>query len=105
VALDLSAKFAASRRRLWIKGAMLHGSRHVNCYPLATNPEDSMDLEKKNESARYASKLYQAVMSLKPGELCAVHQVHRMAKALALVEGMAARTHSPQEVLGVSRTH
>ena len=64
-----------------------------------------MDPEKKNESTCYASKLYQAVMSLKPSDLSPARQVHRMAQALALVEGMAARAHSPAEALGTQRTH
>ena len=63
-----------------------------------------MDLEKKSESTRYASKLHQAVLSLKPGEVSASHQVYRMAKALALVEMMAARAHSAN-VSPSSQTH
>lgn len=64
-----------------------------------------MDLEKKSESTCYASKLYQAVLSLKPSDLSAVHQVHRMAKALALVEMMGARSPSPAEAMSTPRTH
>ncbi len=64
-----------------------------------------MDLEKKNESTCYASKLYQAVLSLKPGDLSAAHQVHRMAKALALVEMMSGRTQSAVDALGNRQAH
>ena len=55
-----------------------------------------MDPEKKTESSRYASMLYQAVLSLNPGELSPIRQVHRMAKALALVELMGNRAQPPQ---------
>jgi hypothetical protein len=55
-----------------------------------------MDPEKKTESSRYASMLYQAVLSLKPGQLSPMREVHRMAKALALVEVMGARAQPPQ---------
>jgi hypothetical protein len=64
-----------------------------------------MDLEKNSESTCYASKLYQAVLSLKPSDLSAAHQVHRMAKALALVEMMSARAQSPGDVLKTQHTH
>ena len=64
-----------------------------------------MDLEKKSESTCYASKLYQAVLSLKPSDLAAGHQVHRMAKALALVEMMAGRAQSAVDALGSRQTH
>ena len=64
-----------------------------------------MDLEKKSESTRYASKLYQAVLSLKPGEVSAGHQVHRMAKALALVEMMAARAQPSGDLLNTRQAH
>jgi hypothetical protein len=53
-----------------------------------------MDPEKMTETTRYARMLYQAVLSLKPGELAPVRQVHRMARAIAIVEVMAARSHS-----------
>jgi hypothetical protein len=55
-----------------------------------------MDPDKMTETSRYASMLYQAVLSLKPGQLSPIHQVHRMAKALALVEVMGARAQPPQ---------
>lgn len=51
-----------------------------------------MDPVKISESAQFARKLYQAVMSLKPAEVKPAGQVHRMARALALV--MATRPHN-----------
>jgi hypothetical protein len=54
-----------------------------------------MDLEKTSESTQYAQMLYQAVLSLKPGEISAPRQVPRMAQALALAEVMAARGQFP----------
>jgi hypothetical protein len=52
-----------------------------------------MDPEKTSETAQFARKLYQAVLTLKPADLKPARKVHRMAKALALAESMAARTH------------
>lgn len=51
-----------------------------------------MDYDKTTESAQLARKLYQAVLSLKTADVHAGHQVHRMAKALALAQMMAARS-------------
>lgn len=51
-----------------------------------------MDSDKLTETTQFAGKLYQAVLSLKPAEIQASHQVHRMAKALALAQLMAARS-------------
>lgn len=50
-----------------------------------------MDPEKMTESIQFAGMLYQAVLSLSPAGLSHGPQVHRMAKALALVEVMAFR--------------
>jgi hypothetical protein len=54
-----------------------------------------MDPEKMNESKQLAGKLYQAVLSLKPGEYSTEHHVHRMAQALALAKAMQSRTPAP----------
>jgi pyridoxal biosynthesis lyase PdxS len=51
-----------------------------------------MNYDKTTETAQLARKLYQAVLSLKPADVRASHQVHRMAKSLALVQMMAARS-------------
>ena len=51
-----------------------------------------MDFDKTTESAQLARKLYQAVLTLKPADVRAGHQVHKMAKSLALVQMMAARS-------------
>ena len=51
-----------------------------------------MEPDKIAEAAQFARKLYQAVMSLDPGDIQPTRQVHRMAKALALAELLAART-------------
>ena len=51
-----------------------------------------MEPDKITEAAQFARKLYQAVMSLDPSDIQPVHQVHRMAKALALAEVLAAQT-------------
>lgn len=48
------------------------------------------ETDKITETAQFARKLYQAVLSLDPSEIQPAPQVHRMAKALA--EIMAART-------------
>ncbi len=49
-----------------------------------------MEPEKINEAMQLASKLYQAVLSLKPGEYSTERHVHRMGQALALAESIAA---------------
>ena len=51
-----------------------------------------MERDKITEAAQFARKLYQAVMSLDPTDIQPVRQVHRMAKALALAEVLAAQT-------------
>jgi hypothetical protein len=48
-----------------------------------------MDTKKMAESKQFASKLYQAVLSLKTSQLSAAPKAHRMAQALALAEVMA----------------
>lgn len=53
-----------------------------------------MDPDKITDTAQFARKLYQAVLSLKPADTQPARQVHRMAQALALAELMAARTHA-----------
>jgi hypothetical protein len=53
-----------------------------------------MDPDKMTETVHFARKLYQAVLSLKPTDIPANRQVHRMAKALALAELKTARTNS-----------
>jgi hypothetical protein len=50
-----------------------------------------MDPVKISESAQFARKLYQAVMSLKSADVKPAGQVHRMTVALAQV--MATRPH------------
>lgn len=49
-----------------------------------------MEPDKIKESTQLAAKLYQAVLSLKPGEYSTERHVHRMGQALALAESMAA---------------
>ena len=51
-----------------------------------------MDPEKMTESTQFARMLYQAVLSLKPGDLSPAPQVHRMAQALALAQVMGGRS-------------
>ena len=51
-----------------------------------------MEPDKITEAAQFARKLYLAVMSLDPTDIQPVRQVHRMAKALALAEVLAAQT-------------
>lgn len=52
----------------------------------------TLDPDRITETAQFARKLYQAVLSLKPADTQPAPQVHRMARALALAELMAART-------------
>ena len=51
-----------------------------------------MEPDKINEATQLAGKLYQAVLSLKPGEFSSGPHVHRMGQALALAETMARRS-------------
>ena len=55
-----------------------------------------METDKITETADYARKLYQAVLSLKSADIEPTRPVHRMAKALALAELLAARTQGPR---------
>jgi hypothetical protein len=50
-----------------------------------------MDADRFSESAQFARKLQQAVLSLRPGAPVAHRQVPRMAQALAMAELMAAK--------------
>ncbi len=50
-----------------------------------------MEPDKQIETAQFASKLYQAVQSLKPNVVSGTRQVHRMGRALALAELQRAR--------------
>jgi hypothetical protein len=50
-----------------------------------------MEPDKMTESTQLARKLYQAVLTLKPSEVSPGRQVHRMARALAVAEVMAAQ--------------
>ena len=51
-----------------------------------------MEPDKITETAQFARKLYQAVLSLDPEDIEPPRPVHRMAKALALAQLLAART-------------
>ncbi|NLD54568.1 MAG: hypothetical protein GX652_07900 [Burkholderiaceae bacterium] len=55
-----------------------------------------MEADRFSESAQFARKLQQAVLSLRPGAPVARRQVPRMAQALALAELMAAKAHGMQ---------
>lgn len=55
-----------------------------------------MDADRFAESTQFASKLQQAVLSLRPGAPVAHGQVPRMAQAFALAQLMAARARDAQ---------
>jgi len=51
-----------------------------------------MEPDKITEATQLAGKLYQAVLSLKPGEFSSGQHVYRMAQTLALAQVTAARS-------------